>query len=231
MSDEAVVSMANEISAADVAAYLEAHPDFFHSHSGLLTLLSVPHPSGTAVSLVERQTSLLRERNQKLNERMSEWMEAAHYNEQQFEKTRRMVLNLLESMTLDDLSVAVEDSLCDEFHNDATVLMLFSEKQYDTNSISIIDPRQYGPLTPLVVSNLPTCGQLTEEQNSFIFGDKAVRVQSAAVVPLVKGETIGLLAVGSYKADHFQSSQGTVFLSYVGEVLSRVLSRILHQGN
>ena len=56
---------------------------------------------------------------------------------------------------------------------------------------------------------------------------EVITVQSSAVVPLVKGETLGLLAIGSYDPNYFQSSQGTLFLSYVGEVLSRVLARIL----
>jgi uncharacterized protein YigA (DUF484 family) len=43
----------------------------------------------------------------------------------------------------------------------------------------------------------------------------------------VKGDTLGLLAIGSYDPNYFQSSQGTLFLSYVGEVLSRIIFRIL----
>jgi len=81
----------------------------------------------------------------------------------------------------------------------------------------------------LIASNLPSCGQLTQSENEFVFKQDAVKVQSCAVVPLVQGETLGLLAIGSFDPNYFSSSQGTVLLSYVGEVLSRVASRILHQ--
>ena len=60
--------------------------------------------------------------------------------------------------------------------------------------------------------------------NRFLFQDQAVRIASSAVVPLVKGENLGLLAIGSYDPHYFQSSQGTLFLSYVGEVLSRIVA-------
>jgi hypothetical protein len=82
---------------------------------------------------------------------------------------------------------------------------------------------------PLIETNLPSCGQLSEAMNRFLFQDRAVKVQSAAVVPLVKGDTLGLLAIGSYDPNYFQSSQGTLFLSYVGEVLSRIIFRILQE--
>ncbi|MGB0466450.1 MAG: DUF484 family protein [Pontibacterium sp.] len=229
MSNEAVLSMSNEVSEAQVADYLARHPEFFTDHMQLLTTLNVPHESGHAVSLVERQTSLLRERNRKMDKHLADIVESARYNDLQFDKTRRMVLALLECLTLDDLAVAVDESLCGDFHGDCTALLLFSQASMDINTMQLVDPRQLGPVTPLVETNLPCCGQLSEEQNAFIFADKAVRVQSAAVVPLVQGETLGLLAIGSYEAGYFHSAQGTVFLSYVGEVLSRVLSRILHQ--
>jgi len=48
------------LSDASVRDYLEANPDFFERHSAILSSLSVPHGSGEAVSLVERQVSMLR---------------------------------------------------------------------------------------------------------------------------------------------------------------------------
>lgn len=216
-------------SAAQVAEYLTAHPDFFTDHAWLLEKLYVPHERGTAVSLVERQTSLLRERNALLHGRLSELIDAARYNDGQFEKTKRMVLSLLESETLDEVAVALEESLCRDFFGDDTRLVLFSEQPLDVNSVRVLSKADCSIVQPLVESNLPSCGQLSEAMNRFLFQDNAVRVQSAAVVPLVKGETLGLLAIGSFDPHYFQSSQGTLFLSYVGEVLSRVLARNLRQ--
>ncbi len=218
------------ISPAQVAEYLLQHPDFFVGNSRLLEVMQVPHETGRAVSLVERQTSLLRERNQNLSSHLSDLIEVARYNDVQFEKTKRMVLALLEAENLDDIAVAIDESLCQDFHSDITSLILFTEVPMSGNNLQLMPRAEASVIDSLVCSNLPCCGQLTEVENRFIFLDQASKVQSAAVVPLVQGETLGLLAIGSYDPTYFQSSQGTVLLNYVGEVLSRIVSRILHQG-
>ncbi|MBV0933276.1 DUF484 family protein [Marinobacterium weihaiense] len=229
MSDASDVLDAPVLSAEQVADYLAAHPDFFTAHTHLLEKLYVPHQRGTAVSLVERQTSLLRERNQQLHGHLADMLDAARHNDVQFEKTKRMVLALLESWTLDDVAVAIEESLCRDFYGDETELLLFSERSLASNSIRTLARAEDSLVQPLIETNLPSCGQLSEAMNRFLFQERSVKVQSAAVVPLVKGETLGLLAIGSHDPNYFQSSQGTLFLSYVGEVLSRVIFRILQE--
>lgn len=229
MNDASEVLEQPALSADQVAEYLAQHPDFFTEHTWLLEKLYVPHQRGTTVSLVERQTSLLRERNQQLHGHMAELIDAAKYNDVQFDKTKRMVLALLEAATLDDVAVAIEESLCRDFYGDETELLLFSEKALKSNGIRTLARAEDSLVQPLIETNLPSCGQLSEAMNRFLFQDRSVKVQSAAVVPLVKGETLGLLAIGSHDANYFQSSQGTLFLSYVGEVLSRVLFRILRE--
>lgn len=229
MSDASNVLEAPTLSAEQVADYLATHPDFFTEHTWLLEKLYVPHQRGTTVSLVERQTSLLRERNQLLHGHLADMIDAARHNDVQFEKTKRMVLALLEAWTLDDVAVAVEESLCHDFYGDETALLLFSERSLESNSIRTLARAEDSLVQPLIETNLPSCGQLSEAMNRFLFQDRAVKVQSAAVVPLVKGDTLGLLAIGSYDPNYFQSSQGTLFLSYVGEVLSRIIFRILQE--
>ena len=212
-----------------IADYLADNPDFFSRHLGLLEKLYVPHQSGAAVSLVERQTSVLREKTRQLNGHLSDLIEIARHNDMQFEKTKRMVLALLEANSLDDVAVAVDESLCQDFHGDSTALLLFSETELDANNLRIMRRDDATPVELLIESSLVSCGQLDQEQTQFLFQQDASRIASAAVVPLVRGETFGLLAVGSYDPQYFQSSQGTLFLSYVGEVLSSVLHRTLRQ--
>jgi uncharacterized protein YigA (DUF484 family) len=220
---------AAEFNETDVADYLAKNPDFFMRHKPLLEVMSVPHETGRAVSLIERQTSLLRDRNQKLTIHLSDLIDIARHNDSQFEKTKRMVLALLDSATLDDVAVALEESLCRDFYGDETSLVLFSDNPLNVNNLKILPRDTAGVIEPLMKTNMPTCGQLSLIENRFLFEDDAVKVQSAAVIPLVKGEKIWLLAIGSYDPYYFQSSQGTLFLSYVGEVLSRVASRIVHE--
>lgn len=140
-----------------------------------------------------------------------------------------MVLALLEAETLDDVAIAIDESLCQDFASDSTALILFTSKSMDVNNLRLMLREDAEAVNSLIGTNLPSCGRLNDAENQFIFADQAVKVQSAAVVPLVQGETLGLLAIGSFDPNYFTSSQGTVLLSYVGEVLSRVVSRILRQ--
>lgn len=224
---EAAPAPEEAISEQQIAEYLADHPDFFSRHLGLLEKLYVPHQSGAAVSLVERQTSVLREKTRQLNGHLSDLVEVARHNDVQFEKTKRMVLSLLDAVNLDDIAVAVDESLCQDFHGDNTALLLFSETELDSNSARVLRREEAAPVDMLIESNLVSCGQLEPAQTQFLFTQDAHRIASAAVVPLVRGKTLGLLAVGSYDPQYFQSSQGTLFLSYVGEVLSSVLHRAL----
>lgn len=220
---------ANGVSAKQVADYLASHPDFFNDHQTLLEVLHVPHDSGPATSLVERQATMLRDRNQQLTINLSDLLEIARHNDMQLQKTERMVLSLLDALTLDELMVALEESLCQDFAGDHIAVLLFNDRSLDVNNLRVLPRDTAGVIGPLIKSNFPTCGQLQPIENRFLFTDNAPEVGSAAVVPLVKGETIGVLAIGSTNPSYFHSSLGTMFLSYVGEVLSRVVSRILHE--
>ena len=218
-----------KLSREQVAAFLQNDPNFFLEYQYLLEVLAVPHPSGAAVSLVERQSSLLKDKNKMLTVHLSDLCDAARHNDTQFEKTKRMVLALLDAQTLDDLADALEESLCRDFYGDATSLILFADNQLTVNNRRMMPREMAGIVEPLMLSSEPSCGNLSAAENHFLFEGRSSLIQSAAVIPLVQGETIGLLGIGSYDADYFQSSQGTMFLSYVGEVLSRVASRILQQ--
>ena len=69
-----------ELSEQAVHDFLAAHPDFFERHSTLLSSLNLPHASGGAISLVERQVSVLRQKELKLERKLRELIEVARRN-------------------------------------------------------------------------------------------------------------------------------------------------------
>ena len=70
-----------QLSEQAVHDYLAAHPDFFERHSTLLSSLHLPHASGGAVSLVERQVSVLRQKELKLQRQLRELLNVAREND------------------------------------------------------------------------------------------------------------------------------------------------------
>ena len=54
-----------------VSRYLTDNPEFFNRKADLLLGLSIPHESGAAISLLERQVAMYRERNLELQNRIN----------------------------------------------------------------------------------------------------------------------------------------------------------------
>lgn len=222
MSDQ---PQAPPLDAERVAAYLRQHPEFFVDHEELIPELRIPHQPGAAVSLVERQVKLLRERNIDMRHRLSHLMDVARDNDRLFDKTRRLVLSLLDANSLDEVISAVEDSLRHEFQVPFVGLTLFSEHNHGIGrSVSLAEAQQ--AIGGLLAGNKTLCGALRPEELTFLFGEQAAsQVGSAALAVLHYQGLHGVLAIGSSDPQHYKSSLGTLFLGYIGEVLARVLPR------
>ena len=66
MSSQTKTQNTDELLERDVIKFLETHIDFFERHPDLLSSLRLPHNSGQAISLIEKQVSVLREQNTKI---------------------------------------------------------------------------------------------------------------------------------------------------------------------
>jgi len=219
------------ISADAVQAYLEQHPDFFVGRDALLERITVPHDSGKAVSLVERQVNILRERNVDMRHRLNKLLSSAKDNDQLFEKTKRLILSMLDAKNLDELNIAVEESFTQDFQINMSKLIVLDEPtnylRDNTKVVALSDAQQ--KVGNIINGNKAVCGVLKPDELEFLFGGRANEVGSAAVTPLLNGKVIGILALGSFDDKYFRSSMGTLFLSYVGEVLARALPRFMIQ--
>ncbi|MDA8481600.1 MULTISPECIES: DUF484 family protein [Pseudomonas] len=208
-----------------VAAYLRLHPEFFVQHEELIPEMRIPHQPGDAVSLVERQVKLLRERNIEMRHRLSQLMDVARENDRLFDKTRRLVLDLLDASSLEEVVGAVEDSLRHEFQVPFVSLILFSENTLPVGrSVTVAEAHQ--SIGGLLAGGKTICGVLRGHELEFLFGaQERDQVGSAAVVSLSHQGLHGVLAIGSPDPQHYKSSLGTLFLGYIAEVLARVLPR------
>jgi hypothetical protein len=218
-----------ELAAEDVVAYLSRHPDFFRHHEQALYDLELPHRAGAAVSLVERQVSLLRERNIDSRQRFNRLLENAHENDQLFARTRRLVLGLLEAATLAQLVRVAVDALRRDFGVEYGQLLLLGPRAGDwPEELRVLDAAAVsGPLKGLVRAGKPVVGPLRAAECALLFAADAGEVRSAAVVPIGTGEPAALLVAGSSDARRFHGEMGTLFLEFIAEVLARLLPRHL----
>lgn len=229
-----ITSSLSTLSHEEVEAFLRDHPDFFMSRDGLLSELNLPHESGSAISLVERQVSVLRERSRDLRKRLGQLLDTARENDRLFLKTQDLVLGLLEAQTLDEICTTVQSTLRDAYRVDTNSLILFGarEKFGAVNAHVVSFEEATRKAGSIIQTNKATCGALREAEMAFLFPDTPRSVGSAAVAPLQQygagsQGTFGLLAIGSFDPDRYRSSMGTLFLSYIAEVLNRVIPKHL----
>jgi len=82
-------------------------------------------------------------------------------------------------------------------------------------------------LGSLLDSTKAVCGHFTPEQLRCLFPSDADSVNSAAIIPLRNGEALGMFCLGSKSSKHFDSSMGSLFLSYISDFISRILPSLL----
>ena len=220
-----------ESSEEAIAEYLQSNPDFFERHQSLLTNLNIPHRSGAAVSLVERQVSGLRQKNLQLERKLRDLVDVARSNDSLAEKVHGLATRLLAAGSRAQAIKVAEELLRSSFNADHTVLVLFEtdmvgEFARQNRFLRLVernDPSM-GPFTTFLQNGEPRCGKVRDSQKAFLFGPDADEVGSAALVPLGENAATGLLAIGSCDADYFHPGKSMDFLSRLGDLLGCALA-------
>jgi uncharacterized protein YigA (DUF484 family) len=225
MSEEQQVDSTEDM----VRAFLRDNPRFLDDNPDILESLSLPHNSGNAVSLVERQVGVMRDRNKEMRNRLDNMLATAHDNDLLFEKTKRLVLNLLEAKNLPAMVEIIYDSLGKDFEIDFYSLTLLGDEKSLPRTMARVASVEKASeqVSTLIGSNRAVCGVLREEEMTFLFGEKGLQVGSVAAVPLRYNNLYGILAIGNADPNFYKSSMGTLFLSYIAEVVNRILPKHL----
>jgi uncharacterized protein YigA (DUF484 family) len=207
-----------------VAAFLRHNPDFFLDHQELLAELSLPHQSGEAVSLLERQVSVLRERTYHANAKLGNLLENASKNDQLFELTRVLVLTLLRADSADQLAAAVCDTLSRQENIDACQLVVSDSLATEPTEHLGIDQNLAQTYDDVFRLQHTHCGQPDGKQLSLLFGKAAADIKSTARCPIMSdGVALGMLVIGSRQNNYFNVNLDTLFLDFVGHVIGAVL--------
>lgn len=220
---------AAQLSEDQVVEYLISHPDFFLQHSLLLNDLQVPHESGTAVSLVERQVAVLREKNQNFETKLREMVDAVHDNQRLHVSLHRLAVNLFAADGLDDLMGIVDDELRHKLGTDFVHFRLSTDNAISpTDNVSdhtYVDREDEVLLSfaPLIQKKRIQCGRLSNEQMQQLFLEDAEDVKSAAVIPVEDAGIYGLIALGSSDEQRYHPGMGTDFLSSLSDLISAAM--------
>lgn len=227
MTDQTARQKAGELTREQVADYLRDNPDFFMDQDELLRSLTLPHDSGRAISLVERQVHLFREQRDTLRRELVELVSIARQNDRLFEKSKRLLMQVIEARTLNDMASAIDDSIRGDFGLDAASVLLFTDANVagaSQGALHVVRPVEARErLGSLLEGDRAVCGQFRESERAFLFPDRDEPIASVALVPLRSDELVGVFAVGSCQPGYFDQSMGSLFLSYISDTLSRLL--------
>lgn len=214
-----------------VVSYLRAHPEFFLSHDDLLREITIPHHSGQAISLVERQVHVFREQRDQLRKELGHLIAIARDNDRFFEKSKRLLMNLLEAKSLEEVVIMVEESIRNDFGLDYSSLLLFGDAtEYPICNVQMVNAAEATEkLGDLMTSTKAVCGRLRKEQSRCLFPAVKDDIGSAAVISLRFGDVIGMFSLGSKDMHYFDKGMGSLFLSYISDTLSRLLPPLLDQ--
>ncbi|MCB1617044.1 MAG: DUF484 family protein [Pseudomonadales bacterium] len=218
----------NPISTSDVEKFLHEHPEFFMQRPELLAELKLPHDSGNAVSLVERQVSVLRDRNADIRRRLSHLLEAARTNDTLFNRVQTLTLALLDARSTDEIITELLCQLRDDFSVDVCNVLVISPNKLPTrlNVHQVTTEEAQREIPAIISSPKALCGNFRKSEMQFLFPEARQQpVKSAAVAPFTCLGLPAFLALGSFDADHYQASNGTLFLNYVAEILNRLIAR------
>lgn len=217
---------------SEVAAYLQANPDFFTRQPQVLQTLRLPDArnAGGTISLIERQVEVLRDRNRHLEARLAELMETGRANDALAEKIHRYARRMIAARGAVAAVQALETSLREDFDLRQAVLVLFRDdaglRALESQFLRLV-PREAPELKTfdsLFAGGKPRCGQVRDAQRDFLFGAGAVNVGSAALVPLGPQGSLGILALASADAARFNPSMSTEYLARIGEMLATALA-------
>lgn len=175
MSPQPEVAEAPVLTEQMLVNFLRGNPDFFDRHPQLLTGLHLPHASGSAVSLIERQVAALREQVEQGQSQLEEFVAIARENELLNQRLHHLTVQLIACCDFDEVINTLQDLLHDDFRAEAVELHLYSTSEADQQNNPDLDG-----FRDFLDGNKPRCGRLSADQLKYLFGLQAGDIHSSA---------------------------------------------------
>lgn len=216
-----------------IGEYLVAHPEFFERHPGALARLKLPHHQrgNAAISLVERQVLVLREKHATLEQKLHELIENARANDAITDRVHRLTRRLLRARDLESTVAALETSLREDFGASRWVLLITNPGLPGLSAHLGPQLRAVPRGSPelrifesFFDSARPRSGQIRDTQRDYLFGADGGQVGSTVLIPLGERASLGLLAIASHDTERYLPTMNTDFLVRIGDVVSEAIA-------
>lgn len=214
-----------------VGDHLVAHPDFFERHPGVLARMRLPHQRGSAaVSLVERQVLVLREKHGALEQKLAELIDNGRANDAIADRMHRLTRRLLRARDAAGVVAALDASLREDFGASRWVVVLTDPSLTGLASLGHPNLRVVLRQSPelkvfetFFETARPRSGQIRDSQRDYLFPAEGGQVGSTVLIPLGERASLGLLAIASQDTERYLPTMSTDFLVRIGEIVSEAI--------
>jgi uncharacterized protein YigA (DUF484 family) len=202
-----------------VAKYLLSNPDFFTKYPELVEKLAIPHVHKGSISLVELQSEQLRKKVRTLNQKLSQLISIAKQNEQIYRVYADLNTRIMKCKTMDELEFILEEVIQEKLKLAAVRIVPFK----GAHALPEIQRRLF--IEKRFKRHKFFFGRLSDHERKLLFAEE--NVNSAALLLIGDLGELGMLAVGSSDASHFNPDMDTLLISQLQEFLGILLPEIL----
>jgi uncharacterized protein YigA (DUF484 family) len=216
---------------AEIAAYLEAHPDFVQRHPALLQTL-VPPAMDRGRGIVDFQRYMVTRLQSDIARTGAEqtaMIQTARANAHNQSRIHQAVLALVEAPSLGHVIEVLTGDLAVMLDVDVIAMLVESNgadlPHVTASGIRVVEPGAVAAW--LGRRDVTLRGGIAGDPA--IFGPAAGLVKSEALLRLAvsRHTPVGLLAFGSRESEMFQEGQGTELIGFLGGVVERLIRRWL----
>jgi uncharacterized protein YigA (DUF484 family) len=197
-----------------VAEWLRATPGFFERYADLLNDIRLKHPhEDRAISLQERQLSLLRNQNTELNRRLSEMLHFGSRNDKTQQGLVAWLMMLMKASDHAEVETAVTTGLAEVFEVDAAHVLSPSPE-----FASWVEKPLCGSLAELPAASIDLLAQyIPVELNG----------QSMVAIGLpLKNHSPAVLLLVSKDPTRFTADMGAFYLRQIAQLTAAALDRV-----
>lgn len=215
------------VTAAEVAAYLVANPEFLAEHPEVVNSLAPPaaeRPDG-AIDLRSFMVERLRDELDRLSRSQRALIDASRANQMSRNRVHATVLRLLDAATLEQLIQTIATDLAVMLDIDVAVLLIEASGRglpcvLDSGVRLVGD----GVIKSLLQGQeIKLEGQIRGDEAVFGAGAGLVASQALIRIDVSDATPPCLLALGSRHADMFHAGMGTELVAFLASVLERCI--------
>lgn len=207
------------LDAEQVTQWLQQHPDFFIGKENLFCRMQLEHECGDAESLMLLQLSLLRREVLEQQNRYQQLLNNARDNEKRLRRIERLLVKLVEASTTEELVTLLREELQQHFDIPHLVIWSYTNLNSLPRASDLFEAQQLELLGQHQARSL-----LLEPETSQLLGLTGLDKGSAIICRLSHTRTLGLMVLAHPSSQHFRQ-QDTLFVEYLGAIISRLLYR------